>query len=263
MLRYLVSGPRNFISDPVPPFSRRLNWEFYCIAEGRGAPWLYSGDSPSLRTKTLWLLPPHVSYGWQGDIDGCYRLSFHFNQIPEEVISALGNRQYLKEDLDADQIKHLLELARELEPHWKSPHNYSHLVYDKALLHLSILILRGQPIRKEISLEMLSAERVERAIAWYTSRIARNPTVDDVASALPMTGTHLRRLFKVVLQKTPHRVFREIQIKRACDLLITTQLTQEEIARQCGFKSITDFARVFRREIKCPADKWRRRITAT
>lgn len=261
MLRYLASGPRNFITYPVPPSSERLNWEFYCISDGLGAPCFLSGKSPPLRSGALWLLPPRLNYGWQGDEKGCFRLSFHFTQVPEEVSGALGDRRYLVEDLDEGQIKALVELAAELEPHWKSPHSHSHLFYDKALLQLSIAILKNQPLKRDIPLEMLASERVERATAWFSACIARNPTIDEVAAALHMTGTHLRRLFKAVRRKSPHQVFREIQIKRACDLLSTTQLTQEEIARRSGFKSVTDFARVFRSEIGTPADKWRRTIT--
>jgi len=263
MLRYLAAGPRNFVTEPVPPTEERLNWEFYCVAEGQAAPYFTFGKNPPLRRSSLWLLPPRLRYGWRGDEKGCYRICFHFTQVPEEVRAALGDRPYLVEEMEPSKISHLTELARELEPHWKTPHSFSHLSYDKALLDLSIIILEKQPTRRDTPLEMIKAERVERAIAWFNFNMSRNPTVDEVASALHMTGTHLRRTFKAIRQKSPHEIFREMQVKRACDLLASTQLTQEEIARQCGFKSVTDFSRVFRCVIGTPADRWRKEVTAT
>jgi AraC-like DNA-binding protein len=263
MLRYLAAGPRNFVTEPVPPTEERLNWEFYCVAEGQAAPYFTSGKNPPLRCTSLWLLPPRLRYGWRGDEKGCYRICFHFTQIPEELSLALGDLPYLVEEMEPRKICHIIELARELEPHWKRPHSFSHLSYDKTLLDLAIMILDKQPKRRDVPLEMLPAERVERAIAWFNFNMFRNPTVDEVASALHMTGTHLRRTFKAIRKKTPHEIFREMQVKRACGLLASTQLTQEEIARQCGFKSVTDFSRVFRCVIGTPADKWRKEVTAT
>ncbi len=259
MLRYLATGPRDFTSDPVP-VTQRLNWEFYAVPTGQCAPYFASGKNPMLRSKSLWLLPAGSAYGWRGDGRPITRIAMHFSNVPQEVSDALGKRKFLAVPLDVDEIARLTDLAAELEPHWKSPHHYSHLSSDKAALELSILILKQQPLRRDVPLEHLAAERVERAIAWFNIHLIRNPTVDEVAAALHMSGAHLRRLFRQIRNQSPHDVFRELQMKRATELLTTSQYTQDEIARQCGFRSLTDFSRVFRKEMNITADKWRRNI---
>ncbi len=259
MLRYLSAGPRDFTSDPVP-VTQRLNWEFYAISSGQCAPYFATGKNPILRAKALWLLPAHSAYGWRGNAKPIERLAFHYSTVPQEVSDALGNRKYLAVSLDSSEIARLTALVTELEPHWKSPHQYSHLASEKAVLELSILILKQQSLRRDVPLEHLAAERVERALTWFNIHLMRNPTVDEVAAALHMSGAHLRRLFRQIRNQSPHEAFRELQIRRATDLLATSQHTQEEIARQCGFRSLTDFSRVFRKEMDTTADKWRRKI---
>lgn len=262
MLRYIACGPRNFKSSPVPP-CQRLNWEFYAITDGYCGPYFTSGTAPALRTGVLWLLPAQSTYGWRGDGKKCQRIALHFSTVPEEVREAMGERRFLVAPIGPPEKARLAELARELDDHWKSPHQYSHLVCEKALLELSLLILKHQPLRKEIPLENIVAERVERAISWFTVNMTRNPSVDEVAAAMHVSGTHLRRLFKQALNQSPHAAFRKVQIKRATELLATTSLTLEEVQRQSGFQSVTDFSRVFRKEMKSTPDTWRKDILTT
>lgn len=186
----------------------------------------------------------------------------HFAAVPAVVKDALGSQAFLVAPLSMADSKRLLGLAGELTVHWKSPNQYSHLVCEKALLELSILILQSQPPRKGIPLENLVNERVERAKAWFVVHMSRNPTVDEVALALHMTSTHLRRIFRQACGHSPHEVFRQLQMKRATELLATTSDTIAEVARQCGFKTPNDFARVFRKAFQASPDTWRRKIMA-
>jgi AraC-like DNA-binding protein len=257
MLRYLAWGLRDFVNSPVPP-TRRLNWEFYAVISGSCGPCFPARRSPPIRSMALWLLPPQVSYGWRTSGRRCSRVAFHYSSVPSDVMNAMTDRDYLTVPISARQSKRLIALAKELVPHWQSPHQYSHLVFEKALLELSLLILSGEPQRKDVPLDRLAVERVERAIAWFVVNMSRCPKVEEVAAALHMTGTHLRRLFRQTNRPAPHVVFRSLQMDRATDILATTSGTLEEISAQCGFRSATDFARAFRREFKTTANKWRR-----
>ena len=210
----------------------------------------------------LWLLPPQAIHGWRVNGRSCERAAFHFSSVPSEVREAIANKAYLSVPISAPQSKYLLELANELDPHWKAPHQYSHLVCEKVLLELSLLILSGNPPHQDVPLEKLAVARVERAIAWFIENMSRCPSVDEVADALHMTGTHLRRLFRQANRPAPHMVFRSLQMDRAAAILAATSATLQEISAQCGFQSVTDFARVFRREFNTSPNKWRRGLMA-
>jgi AraC-like DNA-binding protein len=257
MLRYLAHGLRNFAVSPVPLFSR-MNWEFYAVTKGRAAPFFKEGDVPELGRRTLWLLPPQKRHGWKGDGKSCLRAVFHFSQVPQEVQQALGKRNFLSVDLSAQECVELAALAQHLEPHFRKPHQFSAMHCEKALLTLSLLAVRDQTPHATLPLHQRDEERLERAIAWYSVHLASNPTVEQLAAAVHMTSANFRLITRKIRNATPHRIMREIQIKRACEVLANTTCTLDQVAPQCGFQSVEDFCRVYRKEMGVTADVWRK-----
>lgn len=261
MLRYMANGPRDFHKKPVPPIPR-LNWEFYLAITGSCAPVFPHTKSPEPKEKTLWVLPPHLTYGWRSKTGACNRVVFHFGAVPDEISEPLSTRKYLAVPLTDKEIEEVLSLAASLKVHWEKPHQYSHLYYERALIDLSLLALKDKIIKPQIPLRNRDSERVERAIAWYLVNMTRNPTVEEVASIIHVSATHLRRQFKAVRGKNPHKVFRELQLRRATELLATTSDTLDLISSRCGFQNVTDFSRVFRKEMKTTPDNWRKKLLA-
>jgi LacI family transcriptional regulator len=60
------------------------------------------------------------------------------------------------------------------------------------------------------------------------------------------------------LGRSPHQEIRRVQIQRACELLVETDLTVAEIARQCGFTRPTYFMREFRNRAGKTPSQFRR-----
>ena len=259
MLRYFAQGPRDFRNWPVPVLPR-LNWEFFAALEGYCRPILSVGKSTPLRTRTLWVFPANKHYGWEGEENPCDRAVFHFARVPTELEEAVKDRPYLSVELTTKEIESLRGSCAIIAEHYKTPNQLSHLYYEKILLELTLLVLKQSDVKGRSPLFRATEDRVERALAWYSIHMMRNPTVVEVAEAVFVSTGHLRRLFKQTQGRSPHAAFRELQIKRAVDLLATTSDTLDEIARMCGFRSTTDFARVFKNEVGSTADVWRRQL---
>lgn len=261
MLRYLAHGLRDFVNDPVPPCPR-LNWEFYAVTQGKCAPVIPGHKPLPLRSNVLWLCAPNLLYGWRGE-KPCYRYAFHFATVVPEVKEVLRDNSLYAVDLSRDEILRIKQLANDLEPHFKSPHGLSHLHFEYASMTLSLIILKNEKPKKDIPLHLIAEERVQRVLSWYSINMARNPTVDEVAEAINMTASNLRRMTQKARKTTPHKLFRELQIKRATNLLANTPATLQEVAKQCGFNYVEDFYRVFRQEVGTSPDGWRRHVLKT
>lgn len=257
MLRYLASGPRNFTTSPVPLFER-MNWEFYAVLRGCAAPFFREGETPELRVRTLWLLPPRIRYGWKGDGKSCYRAAFHFSKIPLEIEQAMGKQNFLSVRLGDKEGEEIKSMAKSLLPHYRKPHQFSALHCERVLLSLSLMIARDLTPRTTLPLHQRDEVKLERAIAWYSVHLSSNPTVDQVAAAVHMSGTNFRIICRKVRGMSPHKILREIQMKRACEVLANTTSTLDQVAPQCGFQSVESFCRVFRKEMGVTADVWRR-----
>lgn len=74
-------------------------------------------------------------------------------------------------------------------------------------------------------------------------------SVGDLARAARMSEVHFRKLFRELTAVTPVRFMRQARVRRACQLLRSTDRTAKEIAFECGYRDVSFFCRVFRMEM--------------
>ena len=75
----------------------------------------------------------------------------------------------------------------------------------------------------------------------------RPHTTASLAKHVGLSDRHLRRRFRDVYGKTPRRYLTEARLRRASDLLRTTDLGIEQIAQAVGYQNVAAFDRVFKR----------------
>ena len=92
------------------------------------------------------------------------------------------------------------------------------------------------------------------------AEIGRNPSVKEVAEAVHVSPSHLRRLFAEVRSASPKELFRRARLEKAQDLLGRTSLTLDEIARHCGYASASHFCREYKTVHHFTPSTWRRRL---
>ncbi|MCA9887050.1 MAG: helix-turn-helix transcriptional regulator [Anaerolineae bacterium] len=74
-----------------------------------------------------------------------------------------------------------------------------------------------------------------------------NLTTKLVAEALGFNPDYLGRIYRKVYGYTITQAIHQSRIARACRLLMDSDMTIEEVARDCGFSDADYFRRVFRR----------------
>jgi AraC-like DNA-binding protein len=88
------------------------------------------------------------------------------------------------------------------------------------------------------------AARVRRALDAYPPRPLG---ARELASRFAMTEGHLRRLFCAAYGRTPRQYLAELRVRRAEELLRTTDHGVKQVALQVGFTNLAVFRRVFKR----------------
>ncbi len=260
MLRYLGAGARRFGLYPLKP-SPRLNWEFFAVVKGVCAPLLESGPVLPLRERTLWVSPPWSPHTWAGK--GRQRSEvavFHFGSVPAALETVVRERGQLSLALSAAECRRLTRLARELQPDFREPNHCSNLVFQAALIELTLLVLRKLPQGGPSLLKDHAERTVEEATSWFAGHLRANPTIDEVAREVHVSPSTLRRFFRKVLRERPARVFGRLQIEQGMRLMTETRLKLDTIAQECGFTSTSDFCRAFKAVTKVTPTHWRRTI---
>jgi transcriptional regulator GlxA family with amidase domain len=99
-------------------------------------------------------------------------------------------------------------------------------------------------------------------LPWVLRRLDRPLTVEDLARQANLSSRHLTRHFRSVTGTTPLQWLLTQRIRRAQELLETTQDSVEAIASAAGLSTGTTLRRHFQRAIGVPPDTYRRTFQA-
>lgn len=244
MLRYLNDGERDY-SDPRRSLARRANWEFQAVVAGRCAAVEKLGQPLQYQRQMLWVFPPGHLHGWATEPGRpCRIVVAHFEQVPAPIREA---RRFTI-SLPASTARRVERTILDLRPDYETPTQFSTLRVERALLELSLVALSGVAEHRVDP----ATSKVTGALTWFAENMNQSPTVADVADAVCVSESHLRRLFARSGGDSPHRAMRRIQIDRASHLIDTTDMHLGDVADACGFASLSDFSRVYRQVTGTP-----------
>jgi transcriptional regulator GlxA family with amidase domain len=101
-----------------------------------------------------------------------------------------------------------------------------------------------------VALGLLTAtdERVARAEAWARPRLEHGIAVDQLAAAAALAPRTFARRLERVTGLSPVRFLQRMRMERAIELVHSTRLPLEEIARLVGYAEPSTLRRLFRRE---------------
>ncbi|MFJ6886196.1 helix-turn-helix domain-containing protein [Streptomyces californicus] len=99
-------------------------------------------------------------------------------------------------------------------------------------------------------------------LPWALQRLDRPLTVEDLARRARMSSRHLARHFRAVTGTTPLHWLHTQRIRRAQELLETTDDTVDAVAMATGMGTATTLRRHFHRTVGVPPDTYRRTFRA-
>jgi AraC-like DNA-binding protein len=241
-----------------------LNWEFMVVTKGRCGVILYPWETLPLRKNCLWIFPPGYEHGWHGDQAGCEVFSFHVEEVPVQLLSAIKETGFLEIELSPAQLEEIVEMGNIIHPDFYVRDLVNELRFDRAIVQMSLTALGAVPaMAAEITRKR--AERIiHNAVVSFRSNLTEPPAVRwrKMTKAAGVSSAKLRGFFVSVLNKTAHQVMTDIRIVVATDLLENTRMKLDSIAAEAGFGSYRAFARDFASRKGCCPLVWRLKVRA-
>lgn len=105
-----------------------------------------------------------------------------------------------------------------------------------------IISSAGYPLQTVLHID----DPIEKIYAYIRSNYKSPVGLNDISSYIGQTPTSLCRLFKSRTGKTIFSVLNEIRIEHACRLLTVSNMSNAQIAYECGFNNLSYFNRVFK-----------------
>lgn len=109
----------------------------------------------------------------------------------------------------------------------------------------------------QINTEQLSAQRNRRVVEYVEANLDRQVSLEDLANVAAMSAHHFARSFKATMGVTPVRYLWEKRLERAKALLRDNDHNLASIAFECGFRSQSHFATLFKRATGMTPSAWR------
>jgi transcriptional regulator GlxA family with amidase domain len=102
---------------------------------------------------------------------------------------------------------------------------------------------------------------VENARAYIFENFAQNISLQQLAKHCLVSPFHFSRIFKTIMNISPHQYLAEVRLNHAKVLLTTTELSIADITYACGFNSPEHFATAYRQRYRINPTTQRKQLT--
>ncbi len=94
-------------------------------------------------------------------------------------------------------------------------------------------------------------EFIAKTIEYITANLTADLSLETLSRSVGFTPIYFHKLFRASTGKTLRDYVETERIKKAIELLLSTELTLTEIAYACGFSSQSYFSYAFKKKMKC------------
>lgn len=88
---------------------------------------------------------------------------------------------------------------------------------------------------------------IQQAIEFIDTNYSRKITVEEIASYVGVNRKYLSKLFSDSLNESPQNFLINFRLKKACNLLVNTSLSVNEISNSIGYSDPFLFSKVFKK----------------
>lgn len=112
-------------------------------------------------------------------------------------------------------------------------------------IHSLLTLLSSKNTESE---RKITSRVVKESICFIEQNVSENISVKDIADHVNLDTCYFSKIFKIHTHVTPHAYLNNFRVDFAKRLLVMSpNLTVENISSQCGFENTTSFYRVFKR----------------
>ena len=101
---------------------------------------------------------------------------------------------------------------------------------------------------------------INKAVEYIHSNLENKLDTKILSKVCSLSPTYFHDVFKKYIKKTPNKYITYIRIKKAKELIATTNMPIYEIALKCGFESNTYFNYVFKKELNISPTQFRNKF---
>ena len=151
------------------------------------------------------------------------------------------------------------EIFQKINAYYDSALEQDMLLLQSKILEL-IYLLCDHASQQSVKMSSNNKEMIENVIELIKSDLSADFTLNEVAKYTSFSPIYFHNCFKRSTGKTLREFIEEQRIRKAANLLVSTDLTLSDIALECGFSSQSYFSYVFKKKMKMTPREYEKHI---
>jgi len=254
--------------DIISPFTR-----IYLITEGNGS-LIIGNHKIQLESGNLYLIPSFTSCTYHfGAGLSHYYIHLSIDQpnglSPYSLYSVLNKVE--AHELDSKLFQRIVQI----NPDLRLPHHHPNVYQTKLWLNKKVTYTSAshylettgiikqlfsrflEPCQSQVMTSMLKYN-IQPILLHIQNNLGRDICVNELANMACFSKDHFSRVFKSITGMAPCDYIIQKRIERAQFLLLTTEMGQNEIIEETGFRSASYFSRIFKKITTYTPEKYRK-----
>jgi AraC-like DNA-binding protein len=152
--------------------------------------------------------------------------------------------------IQTNQYKKYYEIFEKLCEYYQNVVDLDEIIMQSLILELiHTLANEAQKLTQSNRIKTNNYKAIEETITYIQENLTADLSLESLASKAGFSPVHYHNIFKASTGRTIREYVEEQRIKKAANLLITTDHTLSEIAYECGFSSQSYFSYAFKRKM--------------
>lgn len=223
----------------------RDHYLIHYIISGKGS-YRVSGTSHTLSAGDCFLVYPNNEVSYCADAEDPWEYAWvGFNGSDAATIlhatDFTRERPFIRQASSGEDIKRQI-----LHIYDARGNSFEHAVEMTGRLYTALAIFMHQSSQRDS--QNTAHSYVQKSIEYISANYSWPISVEDIASYVGVSRSHLFRSFETVLQISPKKYLTDFRMKQACYLLEHSALSITAIANSVGFDNSLYFSKTFHRQ---------------
>ena len=250
---HITAHKKSFVGNTGVHFHEFFEIEIAIDGEGR---FMLNGEEGKIKRGVGYIMTPADFHLLDGNEDfKLYNIMFDGSIVDEKLISLLYdepvNRSFYLDEEEFTEISFLIEMI--IEESNSDAFNRDDVIRSLLQILITRLLRKKQTEDREEAL----GGSVNDAIRYIYTNLRQKLPLNEVAAVCNYSPAYFSRLFYELTGKGYVDFVNDLRLDCAKRLLSCSDMTINEIALECGFASISNFYRVFKKEMNLTPTQYR------
>ena len=259
-VRRMVKSPALYTGTR---FNKAYDYRLFYIESG--STYLYiDGEKYLFKENEMAIIPPGVSYfsDMQSEVTSyVINMDLCFENKETGIVFAEYVEFFKQEKVITKTTWDIFPAIYQCKP---NTHLMFEYMYDIYVEKQEYYLERVATLLKALIIESMlytkhdrTPDIVKELKQYLEKNCGRNITNQDIGGAFSYHPNYINRIFKETTGETVHSYLNEARLKKALRMILESDITVEQIGRECGFSSYAYFIKCFREKYGVSPLKYR------